>query len=120
MLSRSSPDGSGDVTATSDLLRKGESDSQLSSMATALKDCLENSAQAHAEFEGEKAGGSIEVNKDFHERRITAQDVMVLKELVTEGKLDLDSFWSAMEEGEWFGDWFDRDVVRMKLEAPPV
>jgi hypothetical protein len=120
LMSRPSPEASGDTTATSDLLRKGESDSQLQSMATALKDCLENAAQAHAEFEGEGQGGSIEVNKDFHDRRITAQDVMVLKELVTEGKLDLDSFWSAMEEGEWFGDWFDRDVVRLNLEAPPV
>jgi len=51
---------------------------------------------------------------------MTPAQVRVYADLVTEGKLDLDSLWDMMVEGEVLPDGFNREKVRMNLEAPPV
>jgi len=120
LMARPSPQTSNQQTATSDLLRKGESDSALMTAVSAEENCLNNALGAHAELMSvgllrKAEPGTIRLNRDFHAQQMTAEQVNALSLLVSEGKLDLDTFWDALVAGEWLPENFDRELVRERI-----
>ena len=121
LLSRPSPQGSEEgTTATSDILRKGESDSALATAARSLEDCLENALVAHADFRGLPDGGSVSVNTDFHEQAMDPQTLQALSAMVSEGKLPLETLWAMMIQGEILDETFDPEKARFEMGLPEV
>jgi len=98
-------------TAEAKTIDKSESDSALATAARAMEDCLESALQAHADFMPKSLtkgkGGTVTVNQNFREQEIDPQRLQVLKDMVAEGNLSVDTLWQIMQQGESLPEDFD-------------
>lgn len=104
-------------TARSKEIDKSESDSALMAAARDLGDALEGAFQIHAEWIGEKSGGSVQVNTDFVKQHLDAQMVKELSALVAEGRISDETLWERLVAGEVLPDSFDAELERERLES---
>lgn len=113
-------DGQGAQTATGELRDSEKENSPLAMMATALQDAIEGAFAFMMQYVGEtdKAGGSVEVNKDFG---ITgsAAELQVLTQAVLGGKLDTATYLAELKRRNVLADDVDAAVVLHRLEQSP-
>jgi len=95
----------GDTTATGEVFEREIETSELSGMARALKDGLEQALGFHAEFEelGQDKGGSVKVNQDFTRINLDGAMITGLASVVERGGLSLETMWSIFEQGGLLG-----------------
>ena len=86
----------GGQSATGAVLDAAKETSILSMTADALQDCLEQALQWMADYSGEKAGGSVKVNKDFAANILDAQELQLLLAAVNTGNMSRETFISTL------------------------
>lgn len=107
-------------TAEAKIIDKSESDSALATAARGLQDGLESALQAHADYLKADSGGSVAVNRDFHDQVLDPAMIKVLSREVQMGHISLDTMWDILQSGEVLPEDFDRDLERDRLETQDI
>lgn len=108
--------GSGDVTATSDLLRRTETEAPLVLFADAIETAANEGLKLHAGYGVKKPDpGTITINRDFHDKLLDPQTAKVLHEMVASGDLSRETFWGRLVEGELLDESFDAKEERARI-----
>ena len=103
-------------TATAKEIDKSASDASLSVTARGIQDAIEQAFHFHARFLGIKdGGGSIQINREFGDTRIAAEDVMAWAMLSDKLGVPLMTVLSALRTGGWIPD--DADLEEIAIEA---
>lgn len=117
MLIRRQP---GDVTATSRALDQSEADSPLGMFARQLEDKIGDMLNLFALYQGlgEKAGGSVNVFKDFSISQRDAEDLKALGDARSRGDISQKTYWDELRRRGVLHDEFsaDDEIDLLELE----
>jgi hypothetical protein len=116
-LSMLAPDKRAAETAEAKRIDKATSDSKLSTAARGLQDGLERALQFHAKYLRLPSGGSVTVNRDFENLRLSAQDIAALSGLVEKGQLSLETMWTMLGDGNVLPDDFKPEEEKGAIQA---
>jgi hypothetical protein len=109
----------GNQSATGEALDAAKETSQLSMMADALKDCLEQALAWMAEIANETLpadGATVTVNKDFGVSMVTPQLFTALLGAVNTGNLSRETFLTILRDGR-IPDDLNIDLEMGRIEA---
>lgn len=98
-------------TATAKEIDKSASDASLSVTARGIQDAIEQAFYYHARYLGLDDGGSIQINREFGDTRIGADDVMAWAALSRSLGVPLMTVLSALRTGGWLPDDADLDLI---------
>lgn len=105
-------------TATSEILQKAQGDASLVLFAALVEDGLNQALGIHAAYRSDiDVPGSIEINRDFHEKLLSPEHLRVLLEAADRGKLSTRTWLTALKDGEVLGDWFSVADEEEELEG---
>lgn len=111
----------GGKTATGVVADDEKENAPLAMMAGALQDAIEQSLGFMAEYmsvaaDGDKAGGSVIVNKDFGIGKSGNTDLQQLLAARVAGEISRETFWSEMQRRGFLSDSFDPVAEATKLD----
>lgn len=109
-------EGDVDVKATKLRFDKSESDSFLSRFAKELDRGITQGLTFHAKWLGLDKGGNYSTSKDFESRALSADQVKTLNEMVSTGKLSLETMWELLIKGEWLPENFDHEEEQRRID----
>jgi hypothetical protein len=87
----------------------------LSTVAQAVQDCLNNAAQLHAKFRKLTAVPGITVNREFERIVMDTGLVDALSRMEQAGQLTLDTLFAMLKRGHILPDDFDAETEQAKL-----
>lgn len=106
-------------TEASKAIDRSQGDANLSTIAQALQDCVDNCLRFHAAYLGEQSPGNSIVNRDFVSARLDSQQVAQIlagynsaKPLYTQ-----ETCLRMLNDGEWLPDDFDVEQEIAATEA---
>jgi len=93
--------GQAETAETARIRQSGES-SVLTNIVGAVGLAFTEAAKFAAEWAGKKSDDIlIELNKDFISTKLSAEEIRALLELLLANQISYDTFWEALQEGEW-------------------
>jgi len=106
------------TTATSDIMRKSESDASLVLFANALEAAANEALEVMASYSSAAPKpGTITINRDFHAQLIDPALLKHLLEMVASDQLSLETLWSLLIEGEVLPEDFEPTEERDRIAA---
>lgn len=109
-------EGDVDIKATKLRFDKVESDSLLARFAKELDRGINQCLEIHAKWLKLESGGSYATNKDFQAQALSADEVNRLSEMVSSGKLSLETMWELLVTGEWLPENFDHEEEQRRID----
>lgn len=103
-------------TATETNVQHIAETSELGAIARNLQDCLNRCKAIMCDYLGIDDAGTIEVNRDFIQLALTAQEVLAVSTLEEKKQISLETFWAILEQGEWLPDGFNKDDERAAVD----
>ena len=104
-------------TATESTLDYEAESSELGSMARSLEDGLEQALKLHANYLGEKSGGSVKINRDFSRVALDPSMISQLSSMVAADELPIEELWKLMQQAEILSPDFDAAKALAQLKA---
>jgi len=103
-------------TAEAKRMDKSEQDSALGTAARSLQDALKQALVFHGNFLKIDKPGSIQINRDFEDLRLTPEEVTAYSMMHANGQISLETMWASLKEGGRLPDNFDPEVERERIE----
>ena len=104
-------------TAEAKRMDKSEQDSALGTVARSLQDALKQALIFHGNFEKIDKPGSIQINRDFEDLRLTPEEMNAISEQHAKGQISLETMWASLKEGGRLPDNFDPETERERIES---
>lgn len=107
----------GQVTATSDIMRRAEGEASIVLFADAIQAAANECLELQASYSSAKPNpGTVTINRDFHAQLLSPQHVQVLNEMVATDNLSQETLWARLKEGEILPEDFDADEERKRID----
>jgi hypothetical protein len=104
-------------TATAKRIDKSATDSALAVTARGMQDAVEQALLIHARYLNVDDGGSVEINRDYENLTLDAQQIGALSALVVNGHLTIETLWKMLAAGNVLPDDFTPDDEKAALDA---
>ena len=98
-----------EATATETVINFSQESSELETIARSLSDALELCLGFHAQYLGEKSGGSIDLGSHLKSLALTPVQVATYSNMVAANQLTLKTLWKILQSGDALPDSFNAD-----------
>ena len=102
-----SPDTRAAETAEAKRIDSTAQNASLSTVATAVQDCLNNAARLHAKFRKSATMASLEVNRQFEAIVMDTGLVSAFSDMEAKGQISRETMWAELQKGHILGEDFD-------------
>jgi hypothetical protein len=96
-----------EATATEAVLDFSEESSELENVCRSEQDAFELCLGFHAQYLGQKSGGSVQIGAHLKAMRLTQQQIQQLSNMAAADQLSLLTMWEIMERADALPDTFD-------------
>jgi len=104
------------ATATEKILDSAEQSSTLQVMVRSMISGTERALSFHANYLGEKTGGSLNVSANFQGLALDPSKLQTYSQMVAARQMSLVTFWSMMKQHGELPEEFDFELEKRRLE----